>query len=181
MSKHLKKKGKHFKILKTRYKFIIFLLTIVIICAVIYIVKNLKDKEAVQEESELLNTVEIEKTEITEQKTERMLQVEKLRKENSDIVGWLEIDGTNVNYPVLQGEDNSYYMTHNYNKEENTYGSIFLDKDYDWNKPSSNLLIYGHNLQNGSMFHDILNYKEEDYYKKHPIIRFTNSEIARRI
>ena len=114
MSKHLKKKGKHFKILKTRYKFIIFLLTIVIICAVIYIVKNLKDKEAVQEESELLNTVEIEKTEITEQKTERMLQVEKLRKENSDIVGWLEIDGTNVNYPVLQGEDNSYYMTHNY-------------------------------------------------------------------
>ena len=176
MSKHLKKKGKHFKILKTRYKFIIFLLTIVIICAVIYIVKNLKDKEAVQEESELLNTVEIEKTEITEQKTERMLQVEKLRKENSDIVGWLEIDGTNVNYPVLQGEDNSYYMTHNYNKEENTYGSIFLDKDYDWNKPSSNLLIYGHNLQNGSMFHDILNYKEESYYKKHPIIRFTTED-----
>ena len=157
MGKNLKKKGKHFKILKRRYKFIIFLLSIIIIIAVEYIIRNLKDKEEVQEESKLLNTIEIEETEVTENKTERMLQVEKLRQENSDIVGWVEIEGTNINYPVLQGDDNSYYMTHNYKKEENTYGSIFLDKDYDWSKPSSNLLIYGHNLQNGSMFHDLLN------------------------
>lgn len=173
MGKHLKKKGKHFKILKKRYKFIIFLLIIVIIISVLYIFNYLQDKEEVQEESSLLNTIEIEKSKVTEEKTERMLQVEKLREENSDIVGWIEIEGTNINYPVLQGEDNSYYMTHNYKKEENTYGSIFLDKDYDWSIPSSNLLMYGHNLQNGSLFHDILNYKDESYYKEHPIIRFT--------
>ena len=176
MGKNLKKKGKHFKILKRRYKFIIFLLSIIIIIAVAYIIRNLKDKEEVQEESKLLNTIEIEETEVTENKTERMLQVEKLRQENSDIVGWVEIEGTNINYPVLQGDDNSYYMTHNYKKEENTYGSIFLDKDYDWSKPSSNLLIYGHNLQNGSMFHDLLNYSKESYYEEHPIVRFTTED-----
>ena len=118
MGKNLKKKGKHFKILKRRYKFIIFLLSIIIIIAVAYIIRNLKDKEEVQEESKLLNTIEIEETEVTENKTERMLQVEKLRQENSDIVGWVEIEGTNINYPVLQGDDNSYYMTHNYKKEK---------------------------------------------------------------
>ena len=176
MSKNLKKKGKHFKILKRPYKFIIFLLSIIIVIAVAYIIRNLKDKQEVKEESKLLNTIEIEETEVTEKKTERMLQVEKLRQENSDIVGWVEIEGTNINYPVLQGDDNSYYMTHNYKKEENTYGSIFLDKDYDWSKPSSNLLIYGHNLQNGSMFHDLLNYSKESYYEEHPIVRFTTED-----
>lgn len=173
MSKHLKKKGKHFKRLKAKHKFIIFLLIIVIIVSVVYILRYVNDKKEIKEESNLLNSIEIEETKITEEKTERMLQVEKLQEENSDIVGWIEVEGTNINYPVLQGEDNSYYKNHNYKKEENTYGSIFLDKDYDWSIPSSNLLMYGHNLQDGSLFHDILNYKDESYYKEHPIIRFT--------
>ena len=51
-------------------------------------------------------------------KTERMTKLEELQKENSDIVAWIEIEGTNINYPVLQGADNSYYMTHNYKKEK---------------------------------------------------------------
>lgn len=176
MGKHVKKKGKHFKILKTKYRIIIFLLFIVIIVSAIYIIKHLEADEEVQEESKLLNSVEIEESKITEEKTERMLQVEELQKENSDIVGWIEIEGTNINYPVLQAEDNSYYMNHNYKKEENTYGSIFLDKDYDWSLPSSNLLLYGHNLQNGSLFHDILNYKDKSYYEEHPTIRFTTEK-----
>ena len=76
----------------------------------------------------------------------------------------------------MQGEDNEFYMKHNYLKEENTYGSLFLDKDYDWNNKSSNLLIYGHNMQDGTMFHDLLNYADEQYYKKHPTVRFTTAE-----
>ena len=168
-----KTKGKYFKISKKRYRIIISLLTLVIIASIMYIVQNYRDKAEVKQESQLLNILKIEENKVTEVRTERMLQVEKLRQENSDIVGWLEIEGTNVNYPVLQAEDNSYYMNHNYKKEENTYGSIFLDKDYDWSKPSSNLLIYGHNLQNGSMFHDLLNYSEKKYYEEHPNIRFT--------
>ena len=105
--------------------------------------------------------------------TERMLKVEKLQEKNEDIVGWIEIEDTNINYPVLQGEDNEYYLTHNYKKETSQKGSIFLTKDYDWDLPSTNLLIYGHNIINGQMFKDLLKYANEDFYKEHPVIRFT--------
>ena len=174
--KHSKKRGKHFKRLKPIHKIIIFFLLIILILSIRYIVKHLGAQEELKEESDLLNTIDIEKSDVPEEITERMLQVKELQKENTDIVGWIEVEGTNINYPVLQGDDNSYYMNHNYKKEENTYGSIFLDKDYDWSIPSSNLLMYGHNLQDGSLFHDILNYKDQSYYEEHPIIRFTTDE-----
>ena len=64
-------------------------------------------------------------------------------------------------------------MEHTYTKEYSKDGSIFLDKSYDWNIPSSNLLLYGHNNKNGTMFQDLLKYKEESFYKEHPTIRFT--------
>ena len=57
--------------------------------------------------------------------TERMLKVKKLQKENDDIVGWLEIEDTNINYPVLQGDDNEFYLNRNYKKEKSEKGSIF--------------------------------------------------------
>ena len=179
------KQGKHFKQIKKSVTLILCILTIIFIISTAYIVIQLKDKNDVEKASDLLNTAQVEEvaenkeikeeTEDVEKKTERMLKVEELQKENEDIVGWVEIEGTNINYPVLQGEDNSYYMTHNYKKEKNTYGSIFLDKDYDWSIPSSNLLIYGHNLQDGTMFHDVLNYKDKSYYDEHPVIRFTTA------
>ena len=102
-----------------------------------------------------------------------MLQLEELKKQNDDIVGWLEIEGTNINYPVMQTTNNEYYMTHNYKKEYSAEGSIFLDKDYNWDIPSTNLLMYGHNNKNGSMFQNLMNYKDEEFYKQHPIINFT--------
>ncbi len=169
-------RGKHSKKNKKTYRLIQFLLIIVIIVAVIYIYKYIVDKSNAQKETELLNYIEVDKTEVTKQKTERMLQVSELKKENEEIVGWIEIEGTKVNNPVLQGTDNSFYMNHDYKKKESVYGSLFLDKSYDWNKPSSNLLIYGHNMRDGSMFQNLLNYREEDYYKKHPIIRFTTED-----
>ena len=108
--------------------------------------------------------------------TERMLQVKELQGQNTDIVGWLEIENTNINYPVLQGTDNSYYMTHNYKKEKSKNGSIFLNADYNWNISSNNLLIYGHNLGNGMMFQELLKYEKESFYQEHPVIRFTTAE-----
>ena len=109
--------------------------------------------------------------------TERMKKLKELQKENSDIIAWIEIENSKINYPVLQGEDNSFYMTHDYKKEYSKDGSLFLDKDYDWNIPSSNLLIYGHNNRGSAeMFVDLMNYKKEGYYKNHKIIRFTTAE-----
>ncbi len=174
---------------KKIYKVIYIILITLIIVSIIYIVYLIMLKKEAKEESELLNTIEVEKenetligisnnTEINikenkEEKTERMLQVQKLKEENSDIVGWLEIEGTSINYPVLQGTDNEFYMTHNYKKEKSKNGSIFLNKDYDWNIESNNLLIYGHNINNGTMFQELLKYENESFYKEHPKIRFT--------
>ncbi len=108
---------------------------------------------------------------------ERIEKVKELQKENSDIIGWLEIENSDISYPVLQCEDNEYYMTHNYKKEYSKDGSLFLDKDYDWSIPSTNLLIYGHNnMSSTEMFVGLMKYKEESYYKEHKTIRFTTNE-----
>ena len=168
------------------YRLIYCILILIIIFCIIYIYNFIKSRHEAEEESNLINAIVVNKTDIRDSsinnienegninnENERILKVKKLKEINEDIVGWLEIEGTEISYPVLQGTDNSYYMTHNYKKEKSKNGSIFLDKDYDWNIKSNNLLMYGHNLNNGKMFQDLLKYKDEDYYKKHKIIRFT--------
>lgn len=165
-------KSKHYK--KNNYIKIKIILIVIFIIGLIYIGIYLyqcyKDK---LNNSNILSNITINKEEITPTKTEKMLQLEELKKQNDDIVGWLEIEGTNINYPVMQTTNNEYYMTHNYKKEYSAEGSIFLDKDYNWDKPSTNLLMYGHNNKNGSMFQNLMNYKDEEFYKQHPIINFT--------
>ena len=137
----------------------------------------LENNDKVTEENEQTAIIEnVEEQKEEKEETERMLQVKQLKEQNADIVGWLEIENTNINYPVLQGTDNSYYMTHNYKKENSKNGSIFLNADYDWNIQSNNFLIYGHNLENGMMFQELLKYEKETFYKEHPIIRFTTVE-----
>ena len=111
-----------------------------------------------------------------DRKSEKTIQLEELQKEISDIIGWIAIPGTNINYPVLQTIDNSFYLTHDFKKEYSENGSIFLDKDFDLEKPSTNYLIYGHRNKNGQMFDDLINYKKEEFYKKHPTIQFTTSK-----
>ena len=189
------------KVSKTKRKIIYYsiytILALLIILSIIYIANYFLSKKQAIQESQLLDKIEIDENQVKEanetteeanittqenieetinQQTERILKVQKLQEENSDIVGWLEIEGTSINYPVLQGTDNEYYMTHNYKKQKSKNGSIFLTKDYDWSIPSSNLLIYGHNLNNGTMFQELLKYEKEEFYKEHPIIRFTTNK-----
>ena len=175
---------------------IYFIYLLIITLSIIYIIDFLLLKREAKKEINLLNSIVINqnkeevinkivieneqidlnsKENINEVKieNERISKVKELKKTNEDIVGWLEIANTDINYPVLQGSDNSYYMTHNYKKEKSKNGAIFLDKDYDWEKPSENLLIYGHNMNNGTMFQELLKYKSQEFYENHPIIRFT--------
>ena len=180
------------------YSCVYIILALLITLSLIYIVKFFVSKKQAIQESQLLDAIEISENQVknenevtketinenlrenveetSNQDVERIFKVEKLQEENSDIVGWLEIEGTSINYPVLQGTDNEYYMTHNYKKQKSKNGSIFLTKDYDWSIPSSNLLIYGHNLNTGTMFQELLKYAKEDFYKEHPIIRFTTNK-----
>ncbi len=93
---------------------------------------------------------------------------------NSDIKGWIKIGGTRVNNPVLQSPptDSTYYLYRNYKKISSGFGSIFLDSLCDYEKPSKNLILYGHNMRDGSMFGDLLKYDKLDFYKEHPTIIF---------
>ena len=90
-----------------------------------------------------------------------------------NIVGWIEIKDTHISYPVVQGKDNEFYLTHNYKGGKAERGAIFLDSDYNWDIKGNNLMIYGHYMINNEMFTDLTKYVKEEYYKEHPIIRFT--------
>ena len=106
--------------------------------------------------------------------SERINKVKEIKEINSDIVAWIEIPNTNISYPVLQGIDNDYYMRRNYKKRYSINGSLFLDANYNWYKPSENLLVYGHNNRGSNeMFVDLLKYEDENFYKEHPIVRVT--------
>jgi sortase B len=97
---------------------------------------------------------------------------EKLYQKNKKLVGWIKIEGTNIDYPVMQTVNNEYYLDHNYNQEYDKNGSIFMDKDCDAAHPNDNMIIYGHHMKSGKMFGNLNYYTKEDYYKEHPTILF---------
>ena len=169
-----KEKAKHSKRKRSKLQILcIAIFALCIVCIVYYLCNWY-----ITRNKDILDDIDIDTSEVTKEKTARMLQLEELQKENSEIIGWIEIEGTIINYPVCQpmGDDDSYYMTRNYKKEKDNDGAIFLDPKYNWKIPSTNLLLYGHNNKNGTMFQELMNYKKEDYYKDHSKIRFTTIE-----
>ncbi len=95
-----------------------------------------------------------------------------LYQKNKSLIGWIKIDGTKVDYPVMQTANNEYYLDHNYNQEYDKNGSIFLDAECDVVHRSTNLIVYGHHMKSGKMFGDLSKYSSEDFYKNHPTIQF---------
>ena len=86
-----------------------------------------------------------------------------------DIAGWLYCPGTNINYPVVQAENNEYYMHRLPNGEESAGGSLFLDCTNDWNFADANSVIYGHDMKDGTMFGYLHNFDSQSYYEDHPV------------
>lgn len=97
---------------------------------------------------------------------------ETLYNKNKRLIGWLKIDDTNIDYPVMQTVNNDYYLDHNYNQEYDKNGSLFLDKDCDAAFPNTNMIIYGHHMKSGKMFGNLNYYSKESYFKEHPQIQF---------
>ena len=93
-----------------------------------------------------------------------------LQKENPDIVGWIYCEDTVINYPVLQGKDNDQYLHTDYQGDYNIDGSIFVDADNTPGFIDSNTIIYGHHMNSGAMFAGLVNWADQEYYEKHPII-----------
>lgn len=95
-----------------------------------------------------------------------------LYEENSDLAGWLSIEGMKINYPVMQCEDDEYYLHHDFYGNEDKYGCLYVRETADVNTPGTNFVIYGHNMRDGSMFGDLDFYKDEDFFKEHSMISF---------
>ena len=95
-----------------------------------------------------------------------------LQEINDDIVGWIEIEGTKLNNPILQAADNDYYLEHNYKGTYSRAGSIFMDFRNDTANLAKHTILYGHVMRNDSMFGSLSNYADEAYAKAHRTIQF---------
>ena len=93
--------------------------------------------------------------------------------ENADMVGWIQIEGTSIDYPVMQTPaDPNYYLKHDFEKNYTDYGCPFMQADCDALCPSDNLIIYGHNMKDGSMFADLAKYRSKDFWQSHKTVWF---------
>jgi len=100
-------------------------------------------------------------------------QYQALYAQNSDLAGWIQIDGTNINYPVMQSKhDPDFYLKHNFEKADSPHGCPYVQANCDLQTPSDNILVYGHNMKDGTMFSDLLQYKRESFWEQYRIIRF---------
>lgn len=91
---------------------------------------------------------------------------------NKSLIGWIKIDDTLIDYPVMQSKDANYYLDHNFNQEKDRNGSIFIDPACSIWPRSENIIIYGHNMKSGKMFGELKKYKKQSFYENHPYIYF---------
>lgn len=100
-------------------------------------------------------------------------EFQKLYERNPDIVGWLKMDGTRIEYPIMQNpQDANYYLNHDFDNKKNKGGLPFLDT-HSRIDSSDILLIHGHHMKSGWMFKDLMKYKEESFYKEHATFQFS--------
>lgn len=106
---------------------------------------------------------------------EKMLlpELAELYHQNGDLVGWISIADTNINYPVMQSvNEPNFYLKHGFDKAYSDYGCPYVQEDCDVQEPSDNLVIYGHHMSNGSMFAYLEKFKSKDFWSEHRMITF---------
>lgn len=103
-----------------------------------------------------------------------------LRQQNPDVLGWILIPGTRVSYPVVQGTDNSYYLDHTWRGGKNSVGAIFMECRNSSDLSDFNTIIYGHRMNNRSMFGTLSQYKSRSYWQAHPYVYLTDDSGTHR-
>lgn len=141
---------------------IIFLLLLLILCGCVYIVW---DNQQVYKDAETLQSDLIDKKPVVDPDTGE-IDFSALREINPDVCAWLTVDGTNIDYPVVQGKNNYTYMNRDVYKKTSLAGSIFLDSRNDNNFCDAYSIIYGHHMENHQMFGDLDEYKDKDFFDK---------------
>ena len=132
--------------------------------AYFYISEYLQDKEQLGELESIAQIVED-----SEQNADN--KYAELYAQNSDFIGWIRIDGTGIDYPVMQSKDDpDFYLKHNFSKEYSRFGIPYIQENCGLS--SDNIIIYGHNIKSNSMFNELTEYKDKDFYTTHKYITF---------
>lgn len=171
-------RGKHSKdkIVSLNILALIFLIIAIIIIS--YYIYNLylstKNKSIYEEINKHIAV--IENNIGAKEQAVNVKKVIKLKEENFDVVGWIQIENTTIDYPLLQTTNNDYYLTHNYKRQESKYGSIYVKSECNILDDNSNLIIYGHNMKDKQMFNQLLNYMDKNYYNQHKTIKIATEQ-----
>ena len=148
-------------------------------CYEAYKTREENERLASRKENEMLSSIyETQEIVHTDEETgaEKVYTVldeyKSLYNHNKNLIGWLKIADTNIDYPVMQTDNNEFYLDHDVDHEPDKNGTLFMDSQCDVLAPSFNFIIYGHNMRSGNMFGNLDKYKSESYYKEHPVILF---------
>ena len=129
---------------------------------IMWFLNNRENKKIAEEISQAITINE----ENVEEKEKYKVDFQTLKEKNSDTVGFLKVNGTNIEYTVVKGTNNSYYLKHNFNKESNSAGWIFADYKNKVDGTDKNLVIYGHNMRDDSMFGSLKNILNDDWHNE---------------
>lgn len=133
-------------------------------------------EETTPNESEETKPTTTPDTEPTQEEQTITIDFDQLLAQYPNAVGWLYCEGTPINYPVMQSDDNDYYLRRLPNGTYNTAGSLFADYRCGEIRETNNYIIYGHNMKNGTMFSSLTKYKSQSYYDEHPALYFYTPE-----
>lgn len=156
------------KVNKYMRVFFLILLVAIIVASSYYILSNLLQEKKQQDEFEDIKEIVIDTSEENQEEAEEKIDLYNLYLMNNDVVGWIKLDNSNIDYPIMQNGE--YYLRRNIYKEYSSYGTPFL-ADYCNINTSDNLIIYGHHIKSGMMFADLDKYKSYDYYLNHKIFK----------
>ena len=160
-----RKKNKKYK--KAILNLILYIILLsILIYSGIKIFKWYKDKTNNNKIAEQIkSTVIVEEKNEDENKDEYTVDFNKLKEQNNEAIAWLKVNNTNVEYPVVKGTNNSFYLNHSFDKSSNSAGWIFADCRNKFDNTDKNIVIYGHNMRDGSMFGSMLNILNSKWYE----------------
>lgn len=174
------------------------LIVMVVVSAVSVVNRYLQDKRAEEEYRRLAELAKQTTEAVTEAPVETAetqeetvpeteapyispIDFEALAEVNPDVIGWIRIPDTNVDYPIVQTVDNDKYLHTSFEGEESVAGAVYLDFESDSDMLGFNNILYGHNMKNGSMFKDIVKYKEQSYFDAHKYFEIYTPERTIRL
>ena len=133
-----------------------------------FVMKQYRDNDRIyaQASEEFTKTNEASGGEIAP----KVVDFDALRQVNAEVVAWIYCEGTVIDYPVLQGGDNKFYLSHTYEKDYSVSGSIFADCHNRPGFADANTILYGHHMKNDSMFATLENWQDQQYYEDHPVM-----------